>query len=306
MIKRFLICLLFLLISFSVEAANRFATCVSTCTWDASDTTMWGAASGGTGASVPGSGDAVILDNLTCVGGVTCTITVNTTVNVQSITMGTCTASTTGCILNFAANDNNVTLITFSNSGTGTRTLNMGDGTWTITTPSGTPWDQNTITNLTFASNASTLVIAPSATRSAQAIVSLGASLTYNAITINDPVLASTVERAPLLFTSATNTITTFSIINAYSIKFAGSTTTITNGFSYSGGVTTALLITSGDNNSQATLSVGGTVTFSWAAFQNIIKAGAGSISATNSFDLGGNANITITNPAGGGRIIGG
>ena len=300
MLRNFLAALSLLLSVVSADAAARFWV-GGTGTWDASDQTHWSSTTGPGNApqTVPGAGDTVTFD-ANSGGG---TVTVNTTINVTSITMGAF-----GGTLDFAANDNNVTLVTFSNSGTGTRTFNMGDGTWTITTPSATPWDQGTITNLTFASNASTLVIAPSSARTAQALVNLGASLTYNAITINDPVLASTVERAPILFTSTTNTITTFSITNTYSIKFTGNTTTtITNGFSYSGALGTALLIASTDNNSQATISVGGTVSLEWTAIQNIIKAGAGSITATNSFDLGGNsATITITSPSSGGRIIGG
>ena len=209
--------------------------------------------------------------------------------------------------LDFAANDNNVTLATFSNSGTSTRTLNMGDGTWTITTPSGTPWDQGTITGLTFASNASTLVIAPSSARTAQALVILGASLTYNAITISDFAVAATVERDPVIFASTNNVITTFSITNSYYIRFAGNTTTtITNGFNYSGSLGNALTIGSSDVNNVATVSVGGAVTLSWAAIQNITKAGAGSITATNSLDQGGNTGVTISAPGGGARIFGG
>ena len=210
-------------------------------------------------------------------------------------------------VLDFSANDNNVTLVTFNNSGTGARTFNMGDGTWTMTTPSATPWDQGTITNLTFNSNASTLVIAPSSARTAQALFALGAGFTYNAITIAEFVVATTVERDPILFTSTGNTITTFTITNAYIIRFTGATTTtITNGFNYSGSLGSAILIGSTDVNNVATLSVGGVVTLSWAAIQNIVKAGAGSITATNSFDLGGNTGITITSPAGGARIVSG
>ena len=268
--------------------------------WNSTNTANWSSASGSTaaGASVPTSADTVTLDAASGGG----TATVNSTIIVTSITMGAFTGT-----LDFSANDNNVTTQTFSNSGTGARTLNMGDGTWTITTPSATPWDQGTTTNLTFNSNASTLSIAASGTPSAQRVVSLGASLTYNALNINDPVLASSVVRRPIIFASAGNTLTTFSITNAYWIEItASTTTTITNGFSYSGSQGSPILIKSQSANSAYTLSVGGAVSLSWAAIMNCTKAGAGSIIATNSFDLGGNNGVTITSPGGGGGVISG
>ena len=278
--------------------ANRFWV-LEGGTWDASDTTHWATSSGAGvgGASVPGAGDVAIFDALSAPLGGTCTV--NTTVTVQQITMGLFTGT-----LDFATNDNNVTLsVAFSNSGTGTRTLNMGDGTWTLTAASGTVWNQSTITGLTFNSNASTLVIAASSTPSAERAIVLGASLTYNAVTISDPSISSTTERVAVNFTSASNTITTFSITNAYWLKLP--TITITNGFNYSGSLGNAILIHSSDANNQLTLSVGGAVTLGWAAIQNVIKSGAGSITATNSFDLGGNTGVTIALPPSS-RIISG
>lgn len=111
-------------------------------TWDASDTSHWAATSGGaSGASVPGSGDTVTLDGSSGGG----TVTVNTNVNVTSITMGAFTGT-----LDFATNNNTVTLVTFSGSGTGTRTLNQGSGQWTITGNNGSIWGCGDLTNATF------------------------------------------------------------------------------------------------------------------------------------------------------------
>lgn len=62
------------------------------------------------------------------------TITVNTTVNVTSIT---CQTLTGGNTLDFGTNNNNVTAQTVDFSGAGTRSINMGSGTWTITGTSG-------------------------------------------------------------------------------------------------------------------------------------------------------------------------
>src|SRR5262245_672467 len=127
--RKLLLALGLALLAGQALAANRFAVCTTTCTWDGASTAMWSTTSGGgTGASVPGSGDAVILDAATCVGGTTCTITVNTNPTIQSLTMGACTASTTGCILDFSVNNNSPTLSvvpSLSVTGTGTRNLKM-------------------------------------------------------------------------------------------------------------------------------------------------------------------------------------
>lgn len=110
-------------------------------TWDASDTTHWSATSGGAGGqTVPGSGDTVTVDASSGAG----TITVNTTVNVTSLTFGAA-----GMTLDFSINNNNVTLVTCSGTGSGTRTLKMGSGTWTLTGNNATIWNFATVTNLT-------------------------------------------------------------------------------------------------------------------------------------------------------------
>lgn len=110
-------------------------------TWDASDTTHWASSSGGAGGqSVPGSGDTVTLDGSSGGG----TITVNTDFSVTSLTMGAFTGT-----LDFATNNNSPTMQTFSLTGTGTRTLNMGSGTWTLTGNATTIWTHATATNLT-------------------------------------------------------------------------------------------------------------------------------------------------------------
>ncbi len=48
---KWLVLLLGLLFFSPAEAANRFATCAATCTWDGSNTTMWGTTTGGTTAA---------------------------------------------------------------------------------------------------------------------------------------------------------------------------------------------------------------------------------------------------------------
>ena len=219
--------------------------------------------------------------------------------DVSSITMGAFTGT-----LTFATNNNNITVGTFSGTGAGVRTFNMGNGTWTLTATGGNVWDLSTVTNLTFSANSSTLLFQGSGVNTSQKVFASG-GLTYNIVQINDPIGAG--NQGPFSFTGST-TIATLTLTAVRHLQFGGGfTTTVTNAFSLSGTSTIQVLVNSQSPNSVATVSVGAGVTMSWVALENIVKAGAGSITATNSFDLGGNSGMTITAPSGvGGRIISG
>lgn len=307
-IRRFLLALALLLgaISSGNAAARFLVACTTACTWDNSSTAIWSTTTGGApGSSAPGSADTVTLDANSCVGGLTCTITVNANLTLSSLTMGACTASTTGCILDFSANNNNVTLsaaASFSGTGTGTRTLNMGNGTWTLT-PSGggNPWNMSTTTNLTFNANGSTIVYSATATVSRNFI---GGGLTYNNFSLG--------ANSSLGLTSitGTNTFAGISVTAPNALGFpSGVTTTITNAFTLTGSSGSELMVTSAALGTQATVSTAsGTPTMSWAGVRDMVFTGGATFSATNSFDLGRNSGITITAPSGGGGgfIIGG
>lgn len=303
--KHALTALFLLLSAMSTEAANRFAVCTATCTWDGASTAMWSTSTGGaTGASVPGTSDAVILDAATCVGGVSCTITVNTTVAVQSIAAGACTAATTGCILDFSVNNNNVTVTAAAGiafSGTGTRDIRLGNGTWTLSGSGGTTWDGGTVTNFTFNANSSTILFNGTGNQlfsfgtKAVNIVSLGAR-----------------SNAGVTDNSSSHTIATLNIAapNTYYVA-QNVTTTITNAMTIVGTSTQPIFFkTSTDSTVFATISSPAASTCAWCAFRNITFSGAGSFTATNSFNFQGNTSITITGPAafgaGGGCILGG
>jgi len=118
--------------------------------WDVSTTTHWSDSSGGAGGqSVPGSSDTAIFDAASGGG----TVTPNYNLSVVSITMGAFTGT-----LDFSANNNSPTLATFSCNGTGTRTLKMGTGTFTLTGVSDV-WIMNTVTNLTLDAGQSTIKV---------------------------------------------------------------------------------------------------------------------------------------------------
>lgn len=292
--------------SLPTEAASRFAVCAVTCTWDGSSTTMWSASSGGvTGASVPGSSDTVTLDAATCVGGVTCTVTVNTTVTVQQIVFGACTASTTGCILDFSANNNNVTLTAdpgFNGSGTGVRNLKMGNGLWTMTGGAGgTPWQMGTTTNLTFAANSSTLLF--SGTSSSTKNGTFG-GLTYNIVQIGANTSYGSFN------IGGANTFGTLTITAPNVVTFPFNTTqTVTNAINWVGTSSAQISVASNSSATAATISTAsGAPTMTWTALRFLTFSGGATFTATNSFNLGGTTGITITAPStgGGGKIIGG
>jgi len=308
MLRNSLISLFLLILNFAANAANVFGVCTVTCTWDASSTAMWSASSGGaTGAAVPGSGDAVIFDAATCVGGVTCTITVNTTVTVQSITMGACTASTTGCILDFSVNNNNVTLSlagasAFSGSGTGTRNLKMGNGTWTLTSTTAN-WTMTTTTNLTFSAGSSTISFTGANTTTSSRLFN-GGGLTYNVVSFG----ASGSNMGTTQIAGA-NTYATLNLTAPLHAVFNNATHTITNAFTWTGTSSNPLLIRTSSVTNPAVISTANNSTLAWAGIAGITFQGGGTFSASNSMDYGNNTGITITVPnvvATGGKIIGG
>lgn len=298
-----------LIISTQVEAANRFAVCTVTCTWDNSSTVMWSTTTGGaTGASAPGSGDSVVLDGATCVGGVTCTITVNANLNILSLTTGACTASTSGCVLDFSANNNNISVVNVSLTGAGTRTLNMGSGTWTVTGNGGTAiWDCTTCGALTLNAGTSTLVFTPSGTASGSRNFT-GGGKTYSTVTISGP--SAFANDSPFVI-SNNNTFATLNIASPNWVRLPGAGTQIvTNAINWAGTAFNSAIMIDGGSGVQSTISSANNGGIVWGVLTGVIFSGGGSFAATNSIDMKGNSGITITGPSGGGggggHIIGG
>lgn len=287
MLRYLIVALAVLFAADTAYAASRFWV-GGTGTWDASDTTHWAATSNGAGGqSVPGSSDTVTFDAMSGGG----TVTVNTTVTVQQITMGAFTGT-----LDFSANNNNVTLSSgsngLSNSGTGTRTLNLGNGTWTLQATSGNSWDFSTITNLTFNANSSTILFSGVGT-STRGFAG-GAALSYNIVNFAGSGGFSVI--------SAGGTIATLTIAAPNLVTFpSGSTTTITNAFTYTGSITGAIELISAGTTSNSTISIAtGTPTCTWCIIRRMTFSGGATFSAPNSFDMGLNSGITITPPSAG------
>jgi hypothetical protein len=256
-------------------------------TWDGSTTTHWAATSGGaSGASVPGTNDSVIFDGNSGGG----TVTVNTTVNSISITCGAFTGT-----LDFSANNNNVTLNSFSASGSATRTVNLGSGTWTITGTSGLLWDVSNNTGLTFSASSSTIVFSGNISGAGAAIQAWASSspTTYGTIRFSPTggggggvqlnYLGSTTITNLSFTTSCTvtfvngATITNISIAAGIQIGLtAGNSLIFNNPFSIIGSPSAPHYI--GASNLQTGSSIiqgSGTCTFRWCILVNTAFVGA-------------------------------
>lgn len=293
------------------EAANRFAVCTTTCTWDGASTAMWSTTTGGaTGASVPGTADAVILDAATCVGGTTCTITVAASIGgtstIQSITMGACTASTAGCILDFSANNPSITLSSqFSITGAGTRALKLGSGTFTLSAGSGAVLDCTTCTSAALTLTAGTATILVNGGVSNSRSIILGTSLSWPTITVSNT--GSNGWYTDINATTGT-TIANLNLTAPVMVRFASSIIyTITNAFTWAGTAFNNAILIQSNVNVTPTIAAASGSTINWGAIAGITFSGT-TVNATNSFDLKGNSGVTITGPSsgGGGHIIGG
>jgi hypothetical protein len=272
---------------------------------------MWSLSSGGsTGAGPPGASDTVTFDGSTCVGGTTCTTTVNATITVTSISFGSCSASTTGCIIDFSANNNDVTLSGGGNalngSGSGTRNFKMGNGTWTFTSgANATLINFSVTTSLTFNAGTSNIVFSGNTTGGgAKTITTTGATvLTFNKLTL-------TGTGATYLNSNNNNTtIGTLALGGGSFMYFNNGVTHIINTISTTSSISSFARIMSPTWNSPITInSASGTKTFSWLVLSDIAFGGGATWNCTSCIDGGDNSGVTITTPVagGGGCVIGG
>ncbi len=291
----------------SANAVTKFIVlCATTCTWDNTNDTIWSTTSNGSNNTThPTAADTVTIDASSCSGGTTCTITTNGTLAMSSLTMGACTASTTGCILDASVNNNNFNIGgTFSFTGTGTRTIKCGTGTFTV---SGIPnVDFTTLTNATVTCGSVALVDGNTGTGTST--WALGGQ-TFGSFTAGANTNATAVS-----FTTAFTLNTTLSVTAPRNIGFLTSATaTITGGFTLAGTATNPIYLFSNTSaNTAATLSMGAASTCNWCIFKGITASGS-AITSTNSLNISTAISAgtnTVTGPAaaggGGGHIIGG
>jgi hypothetical protein len=268
-------------------------------TWDNTGDTHWSLSSGGANNTThPVTGDTATFD-ASSGGG---TVTVNANLIFDALILGAFTGT-----LDFSANNNNVTFTGTANpalsvTGTGTRTFNMGNGTWSFPQATGAALvDFSTSTNLTFNANSSNISFtssAPSAVR-----VFNGGGLTFATIT----VAAANAQPFALL---GSNTIGTLNLTAPLYVQFPnGSTTTITNPVTWSGTSTTQFFLnTNSGGSAAATINTAVGSTISFAAMRLLTSAGTAP-TLTNCFDLKNNTGFTfpaVGGGGGGGHIIGG
>lgn len=295
-------------------AAFAFAGCAEAATcfwvggagsWSTANGVNWASGTGGTASTCAATGgvpkqatDIATFDALSGGGTVTVDGTMNG-VTMASITMGAFTGT-----LDFSANNPSMTLTgTFSVTGAGTRVLNLGSGTFTLTLSNGNAWDATSVAGLTF--NAGTSTIATSGAVGGTRGFILN-TLTYATISLG----AVTATANPHVLSGAA-TIGTLNITAPNNVSFASATTfTITNAFNWAGSSSNQFGLFSSSTVAASTISVAsGNPTISWAALRFLTFTGGATFTATNSFDNKSNTGITITPPSGGGgsgHIIGG
>jgi len=270
--------------------ANRFWV-GGTDTWNSTAGSKWSTTSGGAGgSSVPGTGDVALFD----ANSGASTVTVDSPNGAGVVTVQTITLTGFTGTLDFATNDNNVTCSVGGVGGTsGAFTLNMGDGTWNMTGTGASVWTLHN--GMTLNAGASTLNILSTSTG---ANVNF-ANKTYNIVTVS-------VTNASGGQVNSQGSGTTFASLTLGSTEgkfnFIPVAMTVTSTFTVSGTASNQIGVVPASGVT-VTLT-GATATATWAAFHRITASGA-AITATNSFDLGGNSNVTISAPSVGGGTVG-
>lgn len=276
-------------------------------TWNSSNTTMWSTTSGltTTPAGPPAAADTATFDALSGGGTVTVGSSINTTNAITNLTMGAFTGT-----LDFSVNNPSLTISTlFSNNGSGTRTLNLGSGTFTLSGISGNVIDFGTVTGLTLNAGASNIVVSPVSAQTGSITVNTpSAAVTFNTLTLG-PINTTSGNKPPII-TFTGGKFTTINVNPNNLSLFVGlpgaGTLTVTNGLNWNG--TSGNFVTLYGGGSGTTISSTINSVLTWAILAGTTFSGGGTATATNSIDMRGNTGSTITAPTfgvGGGVIIG-
>jgi hypothetical protein len=287
------------------------ATCFwvgGTASWTTANAASWASSTGGTASScaatggVPkNAGDVATFDGNSGGG----TVTVNANLSIGQISAGAFTGT-----LDWSANNNNLTLsVQFGISGSGTRTINCGTGTWTFTGLTSPWWVSSTRTGLTENCSSVNIVVAPSTTTTGNLAAQFGASESLGPITITWPA-ASGFPLYLDLAAASTLTIASLTITGSPQFIVSNATTlSITAAPAIAGTQSHLISFVNAlpGNGTQFTITTPNTATFSWCFFQNVKLTN--SITATSSYDGGDNSGFTITAPSASGgtpQLIGG
>lgn len=265
---------------------------------DGSTTTHIAATSGGAGgASYPGTSDTLTFNGNS--GGGTVTITADHTL--QSLS----TSGWTGTLDN-SANDRNMTVTTngvaLNFAGSGTCTVNLGDGTWTISGVAAAAMLSCANTNMTFNANGSTINF----TGTGQAVRSIQfGSKTFNNISFSG---AGNYEFSDSGTPTISGTLTMGAGSNFFTATGANQISIAT--LASSATLSSPASIQSSTPGTTSTINGNGTFTVDNMAFKDITFSGGNTRTADDSFNLGNTSGITINAPVVGGgtptaRVIG-
>lgn len=268
-------------------------------TGNINDTSKWMTASGGgTPCAAAGGWPNSTADTATfdaSSGGGTITRNVNWTVGTLTMSAFTGTMGNSG-------DTATVNLNTFTNSGSGTRTLNLGASTWTcgISGTTACTWSVTGATNLTLNGNTSAVVFNGSLTGLQFALLG---TFTYNNLTFAADAVGRAGTQLGGTWTAATVSV---AAPNYFSISNAPVATTLT----VTGGAIGSFVSFAGSTfGTKTQLTLTNAASCDYCTFRDM-QINTSSITATNSINLGNLTNISVTAPSppggGGGRIIGG
>lgn len=285
--------------------------------WDADSGTggaahkCWATATNGTtAAAIPGPSDIAIFDANSGSGTVN-VVTPNNPSGAAEVNIGGYTLGAYVGGLNFGTNNVTLTLTgtnLASNNGAGTRTINLGTGTWTISSNAATGsavWNWGTLTGCTCTASGATLNFTN--------IGTAGNTLTLGAPTGGTGGYGTITLAGKGGYSLATATIATLHLTAPTALNEAATgTLTVTNNFAFAGSIGNWIYLIGGGTapSTAGIVSVGagsGTSTCAYCIIRSMTFSGAGvTFTGTNTIDAGGNTGMTITAPSTNPHIIGG
>lgn len=290
----------------------------SNCFWvggtgNLNDTTHWSSATGGSGGTCAATGgfpqsasDSATFDSNS--GGGTVTD------NVAGWSIFSFTMSTFAGTFDDSANNNDITIASsFTSNGAGVRTLNCGTSTWTFTANGSSVtnvWNTQGATNFTENCTAATFKVQPSTGMGGVIGFAPFANESLGNVQLVWPTSGAVY---PFTFNITTGmTITSLSASgNLWIDQPSATTLTITNAPNLSGTqariIPWTVLRLDQAFTSTVTVTNPAGQSYAWMAFKSMNFTTP--ITASSSYDLGGNTNVSVTAPAsggGGGVIIGG
>lgn len=300
--KKLLLAALLALMPSLAHAASCFWV-GGTGTFSTSNTASWASTTGGSGGTCAAVGgtptNTVDIANFDANSGGG-TVTMDSSLNgltIQSLSMGTYTNGT----IAFQTHNPSMTITnTLSWSGTVTRTINMGSGTFTMTGSNSTALDVSQVTGLTATASNANFVFSP--TSGGTQSFNCGTNQSYGPITLNARTGGS---RFQIICTTTPSTFASLTVTGPANILLSNIGYTFTNGITLNGASSTEVVTLVGSGSGTAiTLSAASTAT--WATLGGLAFSGS-TLTATNSFTSGAvTGTVSVSPPSGGGnRIIG-